>query len=74
MLFKVPKTQNHSSTDVVKHELKNTLTTLSLKIQVAQKFISKGVPSDPSIQTAIQVLSSTQKEINELTRKIEEET
>lgn len=73
MALKTLEPKNHRPHEEVRHDLKSTLTALSLKIQLAQKLLSKGRLSELEAAAAIKILSNTQMHINELSKKIDEE-
>ena len=58
-------------TSEIRHRLKNPLTAILLKIQIAQKFLVQSDSSDPKIKKALEILSGSQKDIHDLVEKID---
>lgn len=71
MILKVLGTQNHQTKEEIRHELRNSLTSVSLKVQMAHKLILKSPLSDAQLETVIKLLSSTHEEIGKLSKRIE---
>ena len=72
MILRDLGTQKHQTKEEMRHELKTSLTSLSLKVQMAQKLILKRPLSDAQLETVIKLLSSTHEEIGKLSKRIDE--
>ena len=71
-IYMAPRTKKNTPNDEVKHDLKTILTAISLKVQMAEKFLSKGSLPDSQVALTVKLLSGAQNEIRAMSSKIDE--